>query len=73
VAHLSPDFGRLLSAWIAPGEEEAVAKIIEQATLAGDDHLAEFLDSLAARIERHPARLRAAEVRALLKQVIDPP
>ena len=72
MAHLSPDFGRLLSACIAPGAEEAVAKVIEEATLAGDDQLGEFLDSLAARIERHPAPLRAAEVRALLKQVVDP-
>ena len=67
VERLPVELDLMLSRCVAPGEEGAVAAVLEEAMRAGDLRLARFLDAVAARVERLPAPIRAEELRALLR------
>ncbi|HKC18839.1 MAG TPA: hypothetical protein VKE27_04335 [Candidatus Dormibacteraeota bacterium] len=65
---LPDDFADELARVIEPGEHEAVAEIIEAATMLDDVGLRRFLQLFAARVRRSDAPVRAEELRRFVQQ-----
>lgn len=63
---LPDDFAAQLASLIAPGEVDAAAEVIAEATCLDDQGLAEFLERFARRVRRSGEPITAAELRALL-------
>jgi hypothetical protein len=66
---LPPDFTKALARVIEPGEDAAVAKIIEAATRLDDDALRNFLEKFATRVRASPKPVTAQELLQLLNDV----
>lgn len=64
---LPDDFATQLARLIAPGEADAAAEVIAEATCLDDQGLAEFLERFATRVRRSREPITAAELRALLR------
>ncbi len=64
---LPDDFGETLGRVLEPGQGEAVARLIEAATLLDDDGLQRFLELFAARIRASGAPVRYEELRGFVR------
>jgi hypothetical protein len=64
---LPDDFAAKLARLIPPGEVDAAAEVIAEATCLDDQGLAEFLERFATRVRRSGEPITAAELRALLR------
>jgi hypothetical protein len=67
VDHLPPDFADTLARVLAPGDDAAVAHVIDAATLLDDDGLQIFLERFAARVRASPAPVRSEELQRFLR------
>ncbi len=65
---LPDDFADELARVIDPREHEAVAGIIEAATMLDDEGLRKFLASFASRVRASRGAVSAIELRRLLQQ-----
>jgi hypothetical protein len=64
---LPADFADTLARVLEPGHGEAVAGVIEAATLLDDHGLRRFLELFAARVRASPAPIRYEELRGFLR------
>jgi hypothetical protein len=68
MGELPDDFAEALARVVEPADQEAVASVIEAATLLGDDGLRRFLELFGARILASGAPVRYRELRAFLRR-----
>ena len=66
---LPDDFATELACLLAPGETDAAAEVIAEASRLDDRGLGEFLDRFARRVRRSATPITAAELRELLPAV----
>lgn len=67
------DFAEMLARVLIPGEEDAVAAVLNEAFSEFDDaRLAAFLESFAARVRDLPEPVSAADLRTLLDAIRPP-
>jgi hypothetical protein len=59
------EFAEMLGALLEPGQEEAVAEVLEQALELDDEQLAAFMSAAAELVRSSRRPLRADELRAL--------
>jgi hypothetical protein len=64
---LPPDFAKALARVIEPGQDAAVAQVIEAATLLDDAALRTFLEKFATRIRASPKPVTSRELLQLLR------
>jgi hypothetical protein len=67
---MPPDFAEALARVIEPGQEAAVAKIIELATSLNDEELRIFLEMFANRVRASPEPVTPQELVRFLHEVI---
>jgi hypothetical protein len=65
---LPADFADTLARVLEPGHGEAVAAVIEAATLLDDDGLRRFLELFAARVRASAAPIKYEELRSFLRR-----
>ena len=65
---LPADFAETLARVVEPGQEEAVASVIEAATQLDDDGLRVFLKRFATRVRSSPAPVTGDELLRFLPQ-----
>jgi hypothetical protein len=65
---LPADFADTLARVLEPGHGEAVAGVIEAATLLDDDGLRRFLELFAARVRASAAPIKYEELRSFLRR-----
>lgn len=65
---LPDDFADTLARVLEPGHREAVAEIIDGATMLDDDGLRQFLRLFAARVRASDAPITAGELRKFLQR-----
>jgi len=70
---LPPDFAKALARVIKPGQDAAVAKVIEAATLMDDAALRAFLEKFATRVRASPKPVTSQELLQLLRDVTEGP
>jgi hypothetical protein len=68
---LPADFAETLARVVEPGEEDAVASVIEAATQLDDEGLRVFLKRFATRVRSSPARVTGDELLRFLPQPKD--
>ena len=68
MGELPDDFADSLSRVVDPQQQDAVAEIIEAATMLDDVGLRRFLHLFAARVRSSDAPVRADELRHFLQQ-----
>jgi hypothetical protein len=67
---LPADFADTLARVLEPGHHEAVAGVIEAATLLDDEGLRHFLELFAARIRESAAPVRYEELHSFLRLAV---
>jgi hypothetical protein len=60
------EFAEMLGALLEPGQEEAVAEVLEAALELEDEQLGEFMSAAAELVRTSRRPLRADELRALV-------
>ena len=65
---LPADFADTVARVLEPGHGEAVAAVIEAATLLDDDGLRRFLELFAARVRASAAPIKYEELRSFLRR-----
>ena len=63
---IPPEFAEMLGALLEPGQEDAVAEVLEQALELDDAELAAFMSAAAELVRTSRRPLRADELRALV-------
>jgi hypothetical protein len=66
MSELPDDFADTLARVLEPGHRQAVAEIIEAATMLDDEGLRHFLQLFAARVRASDAPVTAGELRRFL-------